>query len=52
MESINVMQFGSVFWIEAPEFDDIGYFDTLEKAKDAAKFNYEPLITEASEHKD
>src|SRR6516225_23891 len=38
---INVMQFGSVFWIEAPEFDDIGYFDTLEKAKDAAKFNYE-----------
>jgi hypothetical protein len=49
---INVMQFGSVFWIEAPEFDDIGYFDTLEEAKDAAEFNYEPLITEALEHKD
>jgi len=49
---INVMQFGSVFWIEAPEFDDIGYFDTLEEAKDAAEFNYEPFITEASEHKD
>jgi hypothetical protein len=49
---INIMQFGSVFWIEAPEFDDIGYFDTLEDAKEAAKFNYEPFITEASEHKD
>jgi hypothetical protein len=50
--SINVMQFGSVFWIEAPEFDDIGYFDTLEQAKGVAEFNYEPFITEASEHKD
>jgi hypothetical protein len=50
--SIDVMQFGSVFWVEAQEFDDIGYFDTLEKAKDAAEFNYEPFITEASEHKD
>ena len=49
--SINVMQFGSVFWIEAPEFDDIGYFDTLEDAKAAAEANYEPFITEASEHK-
>jgi hypothetical protein len=25
---------------------------TLDKAKDAAEFNYEPFITEASEHKD
>jgi hypothetical protein len=49
---INIMQFGSVFWIEAPEFDDIGYFDTIEDAKEAAEANYEPLITEASEHKD
>ena len=49
---INIMQFGSVFWIEAMEFDDIGYFDTLEDAKEAAEANYEPLITEASEHKD
>jgi hypothetical protein len=49
---INVMQFGSIFWIEAPEFDDIGYFDTLEEAKGAAEANYEPFITEASEHKD
>ena len=50
--SINVMQFGSVFWIEAPEFDDIGYFDTPEDAKAAAEANYEPFITEAAEHKD
>jgi hypothetical protein len=49
---INVMQFGSVFWIEAEEFDDIGYFDTLEEAKGAATFNYEPFITEASKHED
>jgi hypothetical protein len=50
--AINIMQFEIVFWIEAMEFDDIGYFDTLEDAKAAAEFNYEPLITEASEHKD
>jgi hypothetical protein len=49
---INVMQFRSVFWIEAPEFDDIGYFHALEEPKDAAEFNYEPFIAEASEHKD
>jgi hypothetical protein len=49
---INVMEFGIVFWIEAPEFDDIGYFYTLEDARDAAEFNYEPLIIEALEHKD
>jgi hypothetical protein len=46
------MQFGGVFWIAAPEFDDIGYFDTLEEAKGAVEFNYEPIITEASEHMD
>jgi hypothetical protein len=49
--AINIMQFGSVFWIEAMEFDDIGYFDTLKDAKEAAEANYEPFITEASEHK-
>ncbi len=49
---ISVMEFGIVFWIEAPEFDDIGYFYTLEDARDAAEFNYESLITEVLEHKD
>jgi hypothetical protein len=49
---INVMQFGSVFWIQAMEFDDIGYFDKLQNAKEAAEANYGPYITEASEHKD
>src|SRR5262249_44142524 len=42
---INVMQFGSVFWIEAPEFDDIGYFDTAKDAKEVAEANYERFIT-------
>ena len=51
-EPFELAQFGSVFWIEAPEFDDIGYFDTLEEAKGAAEANYEPYITEASEHRD
>jgi len=50
--SINIMQFGSVFWIAAVEFDNIGYFDTLEEAKGVAEFNYEPFITEASRHED
>ena len=34
---INIMQFGSVFWIGAPEFDDIGYFGTLKEAKNACR---------------
>ena len=50
--SIDVMQFGSVFWIRAQENDDIGYFGTLDDAKVAAEVNYEPTITEALEHKD
>jgi hypothetical protein len=37
--------------IEAVDNDDIGYVDTLEEAKDAAELNYEPLISEASKHK-
>jgi hypothetical protein len=49
--SINIVQFGSVFWIEAAEFDDIGYFGTRQEAKDAAECNYEPFISEALEHK-
>jgi hypothetical protein len=48
--SVNVMQFGNVFWISAMEFDDIGYFDDLEQAKSAAEANYEPFITALSEH--
>ena len=48
---INIVRFGKVFWIDAMEFDDVGYFDTLQKAKDAAEFNYEPFITAAKEEK-
>jgi hypothetical protein len=50
--AINIMQFETVFWISAMECDDIGYFDTLQDAKESAEANYEPLITEASEHKE
>lgn len=50
--SIDVMQFGPLFWIIADEFDDIGYFDDLVKASDEAKSNYEPFITYATEYSD
>jgi hypothetical protein len=49
---INVMQFGDVYWIEAPEFDDIGYFSSKQEAMDAAEFNYEPFITARREAKE
>ena len=45
--SINIMRFGSVFWIDALGFDDLGYFHGLEQARRAAKLNYEPFITAA-----
>ena len=50
--SISVMKFYNVYWIEAPEFDDVGYFESLENAKDAAEFNYEPFITAWNEAKE
>jgi hypothetical protein len=50
--SIKIMQFEPVFWIQAMEFDDIGYFGTLQDAKGAAEASYDPFITEALEHKE
>jgi hypothetical protein len=46
---INIMRFGTVYWIEAPEFDDIGYFDSVESARQCAEGNYEPFITAAEQ---
>jgi hypothetical protein len=43
---INIMKFGNVYWIDALEFDGIGYFATFKAAKDCAEFNYESFITE------
>ena len=47
---INIMQFGSVFWVAASEFDDIGYFDTLKHAKGVVESVYYELIAEVSKH--
>lgn len=47
--AINIMRFGSVYWIEAMDFDDIGYFETLKAARDCAESNYEPFITALAE---
>jgi hypothetical protein len=46
---INIMKFGNVYWIDATEFDPIGYFATLKAARHYAEFNYEPYITEREE---
>lgn len=46
---ITVMQFGPVFWIEAQEFDDIGYFSDCETAASIAESNYEPFISNAAD---
>lgn len=43
--SVSVMRYGPVFWVRAPDFDDIGYFAGLEDAVSAATSNYEPFIT-------
>jgi hypothetical protein len=50
--AINVMKFGGVYWIEAPEFDDIGYFSSEDEASSIAEDNYEPFISAASESKE
>jgi hypothetical protein len=47
--SIIVVQFGPIYWIEAGEADPLGYFETLEQARDAAEMNYEPFITALAE---
>jgi hypothetical protein len=49
--SIVIMKFGSVYWVQAAEFDDVGYFDTIEKAKAFAESNFEPFITALNESK-
>ncbi|PAW63903.1 MAG: hypothetical protein B9S36_03755 [Verrucomicrobiia bacterium Tous-C2TDCM] len=41
---IEVLSFGPIFWVRAPEFDDIGYFTSLEDALWHAREFYEPYI--------
>lgn len=43
---INILSFGGIFWVQAPEFDDIGYFETLEEAIAEAETEFEGFISE------
>lgn len=42
---IDIHEFLGVFWISAPEFDDDGYFNSLDDAIVFAEYRYEPFIT-------
>jgi len=43
--SINIHEFHGVFWISAPEFDDDGYFTSIDDAIAFAEDRYGPFIT-------
>lgn len=47
--SITIYEAFGIYWITATEFDEIGYFDSLEVAIDHAKDEYEPYITALKE---
>ena len=49
---INILRFGPVYWIDAMEFDSIGYFETLENAINCASSEYEPFITALDENEE
>jgi hypothetical protein len=49
---IVVVRFGPVYWIEAGEADPIGYFETLDRARDVAEMNYEPFISALARQKE
>ncbi|MDF1658774.1 MAG: hypothetical protein P1U58_14260 [Verrucomicrobiales bacterium] len=42
--SIDIHHFGPVFWASAVEFDDLGYFDSLEDAKGYASIEWGSFI--------
>jgi hypothetical protein len=43
--SINIHEFHGIFWISANEFDDDGYFTSIDEAISFAEQRYEPFIT-------
>jgi hypothetical protein len=43
---IEVMRFGPIYWIYAPEFEDIGYFNDKHKTLEVAKICYEPFLVD------
>jgi len=46
---IAIWSVGPVYWIGAPEFDDIGYFTSLAEARSHAEDEFESFITELQE---
>ena len=42
---IEILRFGPLFWIRAPEFGHTGYFETQEDAVSYAEANWEPFIS-------
>jgi hypothetical protein len=43
--SINIHEFHGIFWISANEFDDDGYFTSIDEAISFVEERYEPFIT-------
>jgi hypothetical protein len=51
--NIMIMSFsGILFWVQANEFDDAGYFSTKDEALDYASDNFEPFFTALREHEE
>lgn len=42
---INIMNYGPVYYVRAPEFDDSGFFLTEQAAWEHAQNDFEPFIT-------
>lgn len=41
---IHIMKFGPLFWVNAQEFDPIGYFKEKESAESCAEFEYQSFL--------
>ena len=49
---ITIYKFGPLFFIKAPEFDDIGYFDKLKAAQKEVESNFGDYIRELAERRE
>lgn len=47
---ISIVQYGPIFYIQANEFDDIGYFDSLEEAMGVAESEFSDAIQARKEY--
>lgn len=43
--SIDICGFHGIYWVTAPDFEDMGYFLELDEAIENAKSNYDSFIT-------